>query len=58
MLEGGRGVAKAERHYHPLIGTVAGLEHGLPFIAFGDADEMIRMLEVDFGVVSCFTGGV
>ena len=49
-LERGGGVGEAERHNQPLEGAVAGAEGGLPFVSFGNADQMIRMPEIKLGV--------
>ena len=49
-MERGRRVGKAEWHNQPLIGAITGFECGFPLIAFGDSDEMVRVVEVDFGI--------
>ncbi len=41
-------------HNSKLIGTVSGTESRLPFISFGNADQIVCTPEVDFGEdVSC-----
>jgi len=34
------------------------MEGGFPFVFFGNADQMVRMLEVDFGVNMSLAGGI
>src|SRR5467141_4076865 len=48
-------ISKPFRHYQPLKGTVLGSEGSLPFVSMHNLDKMVRMLEVNFGVDSCFT---
>ena len=43
-------ISKAFRHYQPLERSVSSPESGFPFISFGNAYEMIRMPEINFGV--------
>ena len=47
-------VSKAFWHYQPLERSVLSLESGFPFVSFGNAYEMIHVLEIDFGVGSSF----
>ena len=47
-------VSKAFRHYQPLKGSVMSPEGGLPFVSCCNANQMVRVLEVDFSVDSCF----
>ena len=49
-LEGCRGVAEAERHNQHLEKSVAGPEGGLPFVALGDAHQVIGRTKVDLSV--------
>ena len=46
-------ISKAFWHYQPLKRSVLSLESGFPFVSFSNAYEVIRMLEIDFGVDSC-----
>ena len=48
-------VSKAFRHYQPLKRSVASSEGGLPFISCCNADQMVRVSEVNFSVDSCFS---
>ena len=57
-LESGRSVSETERHNQPFKRPVASPECGLPFVSVGDADKMIGMPEVDFGVNPGFPGGI
>jgi len=34
------------------------MEGGFPFVSFGNMDQMVRMLEVDFGVNTSLAGGI
>ena len=47
-------VSKAFWNYQPLERSVSSLESCFPFVSFGDAYKVIRVLEIDFGVDSCF----
>ena len=58
MLEGGRRIRKSERHNVPFEGAVAGAERCFPFIAIGDADQVICMSEINLGVNPGLPGGV
>ena len=49
-LERGRRVGEAKWHNQPLVGAITGFEHGFPLLAFSNSDEMVRMVEVDFGI--------
>ena len=49
-MEHCRGVGKSERHYQPFKRAVASAERRLPFVSGCDADQIIRMSEVDLGV--------
>ena len=48
-------ISKPFRNYQPLKGTILGSEGSLPFISRHNLNKMVHMLEVDFGVDSCFT---
>ena len=50
-----RSVSKAFRHYQPLERSVSSPESCFPFVSFGNAYEMIRVPEIDFGVDSSFS---
>ena len=54
-LKSCRSISKAFRHYQPLKGSVTSLEGGLPFISCCNANQMVHVPEVDFGVHSCFS---
>ena len=54
-LKSCRSVSKAFWHYQPLNRSIASPEGGLPFVSCCNADQMVRMLEVDFSVDSCFS---
>ena len=58
MLEGGRCIRKSERHNVPFEGAIAGAERCFPFIAIGDADQVICMSEINLGVNPGLPGGV
>jgi hypothetical protein len=49
-LESRRSIGEAKGHNQPLVRTVARAEGGFPFIAIGDANEVVRMSKVDFGI--------
>jgi hypothetical protein len=57
-LERSGGVRETEWHNEPFIGAIARAERSLPFIAFSDADQMVRMPEIDFGVDLCVARGI
>ena len=50
MLESVRGVSETKGHHQPLEEAIAVGEGGLPFISISNADQMISMLEIEFGV--------
>ena len=50
-----RSVSKAFWHYQPLERSIWSPESSFPFVSFGNAYKMICMLEIDFGVDSCFS---
>jgi len=41
-----------------LEGGIMSPEDSFPFVFFGNADQVIRMLEVDLGVNMSFAGGI
>ena len=47
-------VSKAFWHYQPLERSILSPESGFPFVSFGNAYKMIRVLEINFGVDSSF----
>src|SRR5882724_9491712 len=47
-------ISKPFGHYQPFEGTIMGPEGSLPFVSGGNPNEMVCMLEVNFGVDSCF----
>ena len=54
-LKSCRSVSKAFWHYQPLKGSVLSPEGSLPFVSCCNANQMVHMSEVDFGVDSCFS---
>ena len=54
LLKSCGGISKAFWHYQPLKGSISSLEGGLPFVSCCNANQMVRVLEVDFSVDSCF----
>ena len=46
-LKSRRGVSQAERHDIPFKGPISRAERGLPFITFCNADQMVRVVEID-----------
>ena len=49
-LETCRGIGEPLGHHQPLERPVPGPESGLPFVAIGDADEVVGMSQVDLGI--------
>ena len=49
-LETRWGIGEPLGHHQPLERPVPGPECGLPFIAIGDADEVVGMSQVDLGI--------
>jgi hypothetical protein len=49
-LESRRSIGEAKGHNQPLVRTVARAEGGFPFITIGDANKVVRMSKVDFGI--------
>ena len=58
MLKSGRSIHKSEGHDMPLEGAIAGVESSFPFIALSDADQVVRVTEVDFHIKSCLSWAV
>ena len=49
-LKSRRGVSQAERHDIPFEGPISCAECGLPFITFCNADQMVRVAEINLQV--------
>ena len=49
-LETHWGIGEPLGHHQPLKRPIPGLEGGLPFIAIGDADEVVGVSQVNLGV--------
>ncbi|KIM62628.1 hypothetical protein SCLCIDRAFT_119198, partial [Scleroderma citrinum Foug A] len=49
-LESHGSICQAEGHDIPLEGTILRVEHGFPFITFGNADQVVRMAEINLRV--------
>src|SRR5882724_8584081 len=54
-LKSCQSISKPFRHYQPLEGTVMGPEGSLPLVSGYNPNYMVGVLEVDFGVDSCFS---
>jgi len=52
-LESHGSISQAERHDIPLEGAIPRVKHGLPFISFSDADQVVRMAEINLRVDLC-----
>ena len=52
-LKCGQGIGEAERHHQPLVGAVSGSEGRFPLITISNANQMVCMLKVNFGVDLC-----
>ena len=48
-------VSKAFWHSQPLEGSIMSPEGSLPFVSYCNANQMVCMPEVNFGVDSCFS---
>ena len=48
-LESGRGIRKSERHNEPFKRAIASMKSGLPFFTISNTNEVVSMLEIDFG---------
>ena len=55
LLKSCRSISKAFWHYQPLRGSVMSLEGSLPFVSCCDANQVVCVPQVDFGVDSCFS---
>ena len=51
-------ISKAFWHYQPLERSVSSPESCFPFVSLGNAYEMVRVTEIDFGVDSSFSWSV
>ncbi|KIN95086.1 hypothetical protein M404DRAFT_166789, partial [Pisolithus tinctorius Marx 270] len=49
-LEGGQGIGEAEGHYQPLVGSIPSPKGSLPFIAWGNPDEMVSMPKINLSI--------
>jgi len=49
-LESTGGVGKAEGHNQPLEGPILCTEGGFPFVTFADANEVVGVPQINFGV--------
>jgi hypothetical protein len=58
VLKGCRGIGKSEGHYQPFKQAIASVEGGLPFFTFCDANKVIGVTKVNFGVGAGFPQGV
>jgi hypothetical protein len=58
VLKSRRGISETFRDNQPFKGAIASTEGGLPFIAFGDPDQMVGVFKVDFSVDACSPGSV
>src|SRR6202035_3834960 len=58
VLKGRRGVGKSERNYQPFVGTISRPEHGFPFVALADSEEVVGVFEVDFRIYPGFAQSV
>ena len=47
LLKSRRGVSQAKRHDIPFEGPISHVECGLPFITFGNADQMVCVAEIN-----------
>src|SRR5215468_3274391 len=51
-LKGRRSVRKAERHNEPFKRTITSTKSGLPFITFGDANQVVGVFQIYLGIDS------
>jgi len=49
-LEGSWSISQSKWYYWPFEGSIVGPEGGFLFISFSNVDQVVRMLEVNFGV--------
>ena len=54
VLESSGGAHKSERHNKPFKRAIVSTESGLPFFTIGNMNEVVSMLEVDFGEYTGF----
>jgi len=52
-LESCGSIGQAERHDIPLEGAIPCAKRGLPFISISNADQVVHVAEIDFGVDLC-----
>ncbi|EKM75789.1 hypothetical protein AGABI1DRAFT_45772, partial [Agaricus bisporus var. burnettii JB137-S8] len=57
-LESGGRIGESKRHNQPFKGTIASTESSFPFVTISNADKMIGMPEVNFGIDVSFAGRV
>ena len=57
-LEGCGGIGKSEGHHQPFKQAIANVEGSLPFFTFCDANKVVSVMKVDFGVGAGFPWGV
>ena len=53
LLKCSWGIGEAKRHHQPLVGAVSGSEGCLPLVTISDANQMVHMPKVNFGVDLC-----
>jgi hypothetical protein len=58
MLKGCRGIGKSEGHHQPFKRAILNAEGGLSFFTFCDANKVISVTKVDFGVGAGFPQGI
>src|SRR5438034_9137310 len=49
-------VCQSKRHYPPLERPISGSECSFPLVACGDADQVVGMVEIYFGIDACLSG--
>ena len=57
-LESGWGIGEAKGHHLPFIGAIVSLEGSFPLITLGNANQMVSMPKINFGIDLCLTQGV
>ena len=57
-LKGCRGIGQAKGHDIPFEGPILHAEHGLPFISFSNADQMVHMAKINLSVDLSLARGV
>jgi hypothetical protein len=58
VLKGHGDVGKSKGHYQPFKRAIVSAEGGLPFFTFCNANKVIGMTKVDFGVGVGFPQGI